>query len=252
VYKILANTLFLGKDLIYMPTCHSTNDIALDLVSKYDKKEGTLVVTDKQLKGRGQRGNEWQSQGGQNLTFSVVLKPNFVRADEQFYLNMMVSLAIYDAIDEVIPEAAKIKWPNDILVEQKKVCGVLIENTLTGQRIGSSVVGIGLNVNQEHFAIAQAASLSKFAGKQLSLTNLLERIILHMEAYYLLLKKGDKATIKDKYCQVLYGFGHSVKLHTEHDFLGVIKDVDSLGRIIVDEDGAKRTFDFKEVKFVLS
>jgi len=252
VYKILANTLFLGKDLIYMPTCHSTNDIAMDLVSKYDKKEGTLVVTDRQLKGRGQRGNEWQSQGGQNLTFSVVLKPNFVKADEQFYLNMMVSLAIHDAINEVLPEAAKIKWPNDILVDQKKVCGVLIENTLSGQCIGTSVVGIGLNVNQERFELPYAASLSNFAGKKLSLTGLLERIILHMEAHYLLLKKGDKATIKDKYCQVLYGFGHPVKLHTEYDFHGVIKDVDSLGRIIVDTDGEKRTFDFKSVKFVLS
>ena len=253
MYKILASTLFLGKELIYMPTCHSTNDIAQELVSKYDKSEGIIVITDEQTKGRGQRGNAWLSNKGENLTFSIVLKPTFLKASRQFYLNMISSLAVADALNMIMEkDSALVKWPNDILINRMKLCGILIENTISGSRINNSIVGIGLNVNQQSFQTDNATSLRNVEESQWAISAVLEKVVLCLEGYYLLLKTGNYALIKEKYCQQLYGFDYPVKLFSEHEFFGQITDISEEGRLTVVEDRVKHVFDFKEVSFVLS
>ena len=111
-----------------MPECHSTNSLLLDLTRKISQPEGTIVITKQQSRGRGQHGNSWESEPGKNLTLSLLLKPNFLAVKQQFYLTMAFSLGVCDFLTERSIGNVKIKWPNDILVNERKVAGILIEN----------------------------------------------------------------------------------------------------------------------------
>jgi BirA family biotin operon repressor/biotin-[acetyl-CoA-carboxylase] ligase len=115
MYKILANTIFLGKDVLFLPECHSTNDIALQRIRQGNAKEGSIIICEHQTQGKGQRGNTWEAEKGSNLTFSLVLQPDFLDLSEQFYLNMMVSNAIRRLLHDYVP-SLKVKWPNDLVV----------------------------------------------------------------------------------------------------------------------------------------
>ena len=156
MYKIYPKTLFVGQIIQYLPSCQSTNDEASALIAQADPVEGTIVVTDHQMAGRGQRGNQWEAQAGQNLTCSLVLKPTFLSANEQFWLNIAISLGIYDGLQPLLGEALRIKWPNDIYVGDQKAGGILVENILQGYSMAWSVVGLGINVNQSDFCSSTA------------------------------------------------------------------------------------------------
>ena len=134
MYKILANPSFRTNLAHYLPSCHSTNEIAQNLLQG-TVEEGTIVITDHQFEGKGQRGNVWQSEPFANLTFSMILKPDFLKAREQFGLTMSVSLGIKSVLEQYLPGPVQIKWPNDILFRQKKIAGILIENNLRGQEL---------------------------------------------------------------------------------------------------------------------
>src|SRR5690606_3030658 len=117
----------------FLPECHSTNDIALNLVRQREANEGSIVITDHQTKGKGQRGNTWKSQPGQNLMFSLVFRPDFMDISEQFYLNMAVSNSIRRLLQDYVPNI-EVKWPNDLIVSDfGKMGGILIENTFSGK-----------------------------------------------------------------------------------------------------------------------
>src|SRR5690554_4031443 len=161
MHKILANTMFLGKDILYLPVCHSTNDVAKDKLKEKEAAEGSIIITDQQTNGRGQRGNQWHSEPGMNLTFSLILSPKFLDPSELFGLNMAVALGIREALAQYI-SGVMVKWPNDIVHKEKgKLGGILIENSLKGQKIESSIVGVGLNINQVEFPLSQATSLAQ-------------------------------------------------------------------------------------------
>lgn len=253
MYKILASTLFLGKEVIYMPSCHSTNDLATDYVRKGDKKEGIIFITDNQTKGKGQRGNTWQSEQNKNLTFSIYLKPDRLPIAKQFYLNMVASLAVAQTIRYYLPESnVKVKWPNDVLVANKKISGILIENSLSGTAINSAVIGIGLNVNQKAFGPTRASSLMLESSKEFFLPSVLERLVNALEANYLLLKSGQFEQLKNEYLAMLYGYQRKVRLRAEHEFDGSIVDLEENGLLHVLSDHQRYVFDFKEVSFLLS
>ena len=120
MYKSLAKTLFVGKNLIFLTTCHSTNEEAADRVRKGRQVEGTIIITDNQTRGRGQQSNRWWSEPGKNLTFSLILHPKELLVEEQFLLNTVTSLAITDVLDLLFPGAV-VKWPNDIYVKDEKL-----------------------------------------------------------------------------------------------------------------------------------
>ena len=164
----------------WLDSCASTNSV---LAGCADAPAGLVIATREQTAGRGQRGNTWEAQPGANLTFSLLLRPAAIPAARQFELSMIVSLAIVDTVDAVLEDAgcplrAEIKWPNDIYVADRKICGILIENTLTGRSIDRSIVGIGLNVNQTVFLsdAPNPASLCGFTGRAYMLEPLLERL----------------------------------------------------------------------------
>jgi len=188
VYKIPAKTLFAGKNLVYVPQCHSTNTLAAALGEKIGTPEGTVVITDHQTAGRGQRGKTWEAEPGKNLTFSLILKPYFLAAKDQFQLNEAISVGIARYIASRVVHNVAIKWPNDILVQDKKVCGILIENHLHSESIGCSIVGIGLNINQQSFAETNAESIGMITGLDYHLRDEFEALLHALEACYLELK----------------------------------------------------------------
>ncbi len=252
MYKILANTIFLGKDVHFLPDCHSTNDIALQMVRKSQAKEGTIVICGHQMSGKGQRGNVWVSEPGKNLTMSLVLKPDFLDISEQFFLNMSIAIGIRNFLDDYIPNA-KVKWPNDIVVPGfGKIGGVLIENILTGSSWEYSVVGIGINVNQISFSNPKATSMVKISQNNFDLNELFRLIITRIEQSYLKLKKGKIQEIRREYLSHLYLLNQKAAFESDgKEFLGEIQGVDDSGKLqIADEARGVREFDLKEVVFL--
>jgi BirA family transcriptional regulator, biotin operon repressor / biotin---[acetyl-CoA-carboxylase] ligase len=249
LYKIPANTLFVGKKLVYVPECHSTNTLAIELSQLGSVVEGTLIITGNQFSGRGQRGNQWISEPGKNLTFSLILKPNFLKPEHQFRLTQMVSLAVADYASGKI-RGVKIKWPNDVLVNNKKTCGILIENSISSERIQTSVVGVGLNVNQLEFAGNRGTSLKNETGFDFDLQIELNDLLHNIEVRYLQLREGKIEKLSDDYLNNLYRKGehHSFRIG-ETQKQGVIEGVDQRGRLVVSFDDIKQEFDLKEISF---
>ncbi|MGW8121239.1 biotin--[acetyl-CoA-carboxylase] ligase [Roseivirga echinicomitans] len=234
-----------------MPSCHSTNDIALQILKKPDTHEGLVVITDHQTAGRGQRGNDWKSGLGTNLTLSIVLKPSFLQASDQFYFNMVASLAVLRMLNKCAEgEDIKVKWPNDVLLKEKKVAGILIENTLQRSAIQWSVMGIGVNVNQQDLGIGKATSLFTVTNVVYELPVLFELLIESLEYYYLKLKFGKRDELKSEYLQHLFGFHEFRKYRGEHLFDGKIIDVAESGRLVMETNRGIQSFDFKEVEFL--
>ncbi|TFV94416.1 biotin--[acetyl-CoA-carboxylase] ligase [Algoriphagus kandeliae] len=251
MHKILANTLFLGKDIQFLPECHSTNDIAFQLVRDGRAIEGTLVVCDYQKAGKGQRGNTWESGPGLNLTFSLILKPDFLDISEQFYLNMAVSCAIRKVLVEYFP-LIKTKWPNDVIVPQRgKLGGILIENSVGKSGWEVAVVGIGLNINQTEFGNSKAVSLKSLTGTDFSKEEILRQLVTQIEQYYLLLKKKKWAFIEQEYQQNLFLFQQAAEYTVgEEKFIGKIIGLKPSGQLVLEaSDQDIKVFDFQTIRF---
>ena len=133
------------KNIIKKNQISSTNTVAIELLKKEELPEGTIIWADEQTKGRGQRGNSWESEPGTNLTISIILFPHFLKAEDQFLLSKVTSLAITDYLANRFNQVT-IKWPNDIYVANDKIAGILIENSIIGSSFEYAVIGIGLNI----------------------------------------------------------------------------------------------------------
>ncbi len=253
MYKILANTIFLGKDIHFLPECHSTNDRALELVKNRQAIEGSIIVTAHQTKGKGQRGNVWYSRKDENLTFSMVLRPKFLDISEQFFLNMMISNAIQEALSEYLPEL-KVKWPNDLLVpDEGKLCGILIENVVSQEGWDYAVVGIGINVNQTEELMPTGTSMKAITGFNFDLEELFKLIITQIEQGYIRLKKSGPEKTLNQYHQHLFGFQQWRNFETGGEaFEGKILGVSLDGKLKVEfRDGDETLFDLKELRFLM-
>ncbi|PZX59269.1 BirA family biotin operon repressor/biotin-[acetyl-CoA-carboxylase] ligase [Algoriphagus ratkowskyi] len=252
MYKILANTIFFGKDVHFLSECHSTNDIALNLVRQFQVGEGSIVICDNQTKGKGQRGNFWQSEAGQNLTFSLVLRPDFLDISEQFYLNMTVSNSLRRLLQDYVPQL-EVKWPNDLIVPgYGKMGGILIENTFSGKEWEFAVVGIGLNINQLSFDSETAVSLKSITGSQFELEELFRLLITQLEQGYIQLKKGKLQEIKSEYLMNLHRRDSWSKYSAnEEQFSGKIVGISAGGKLEIElKDGEIEVFDLKEISFL--
>jgi len=243
------HTLFVGQKLTYLSVCQSTNDIANQLSTQNQAIEGQVVWTSHQTKGRGQRGNTWEAQADQNLTFSLILMPTFLDASQQFRLHILTSLAILDSLKNFAN--FKIKWPNDIYFQDSKIGGILIENTLQATKIKNSVIGIGLNIHQTEFETSTATSLSKKKKKKYELPKLLATILENIEKRYLQLRAGDFENMKMSYLQEMYRYqeNHLFKSDAEV-FWGQIVGIDQNGKLAIHVDKNIRYFDFKEISFL--
>ncbi|AUD03583.1 biotin--[acetyl-CoA-carboxylase] ligase [Spirosoma pollinicola] len=252
MYKIYPKTLFIGQIIQYLPSCQSTNDEAATLIAQSDPNKGLVVITDNQTAGRGQRGNQWEAKAGENLTFSLILKPGFLMATDQFWLNMAISLGIYDTLQPLLGHSLRIKWPNDIYAGDLKLGGILIENTLHGYSIAWSVAGIGLNVNQTEFGYSTATSLQHESPlpNTYDLPGLLSRLCETVEQRYLQLLSGQRETLKISYLQILYRYQEEHSFDSDgQSFRGTICGIDTTGRLAISVNGEVRYFGFKEVSF---
>jgi BirA family biotin operon repressor/biotin-[acetyl-CoA-carboxylase] ligase len=251
MYKILANTLFLGKDIHFLPDCHSTNDMALQALRQSQAAEGSIFITNHQTRGKGQRGNSWETKPGENLTFSLVLQPRFLDLSEQFVLNMAISNAIRRCIQEYIP-GLMVKWPNDLVVPGfGKLGGILIENLVGSSGWDYAVVGIGINVNQNQFTSPKATSLSLVTGNSFPLQELFRLMITHVEQVYISLKKGKFAEIRAEYLRHLYLFEEQAIFKVgEESLAGKIIGLSPSGNLLLElTNGQQRSFDIKEIAF---
>lgn len=251
MYKIPANTLFVGKMVEYVPSCHSTNDSARHLLEKTAIPEGFVLITDNQTKGRGQRGNIWSSEAGKNLTFSIIVRPNFLKITDQFDLNIIASLAVRNAVADLLPQKkCEVKWPNDVFIGKKKVCGILIENLVKGSRLDYVIIGIGLNVNQKIFSLPRATSIANELGDEIELQQIFNTVLYHFETLYLKLKSGYEQVIREQYLQNLLGFKTPRRFRSEFEFTGEIVDVEDSGKLKVKTSRGIEFFDFKEIEFI--
>ncbi len=211
--------------------------------------EGIRAVwADYQTHGRGQGGNHWESERGQNLTCSVLLQPADIPAHAQFRISMAVALAVVDALKPYAGEELSVKWPNDIYWRDRKLAGILIENRLQGNRIEESIVGIGINVNQRQFRsdAPNPVSLWQITGRETPREDLLEDLLQRIPVYL-------GQDLKARYMQALY---RREGLHPYRDCQGTfqasVADVEDDGHLVLqDSQGHQRRYAFKEVAFVI-
>ncbi len=248
------NTLFIGKVVIHLPRLDSTNKFAIDFISKNKPSEGTVISTDNQQEGRGQIGSVWESQAYKNITLSVILYPKFLNVREQFALNRISSIAVFRLIKEYLPKKeVKIKWPNDIYVGHRKIAGILIQNAIHGQGIQSSVIGLGININQKRFYsnAPNPTSLQLESGENFKIKQLSAALCEYLEEAYLKLKQQQYEELDQFYQYHLYQRNVSCKFVTKDNeiFEGKIKGVDPSGRLCIKKSGELVYFNFKEVSF---
>jgi BirA family transcriptional regulator, biotin operon repressor / biotin---[acetyl-CoA-carboxylase] ligase len=243
----------IGQHTIRLEQTNSTNFYLQELVVAQRPPEGTMVVAKEQTQGRGQRDNKWESTGGENLTFSFVVYPGYLKADMQFMLSKFVALALLDTLTQYT-DNVKIKWPNDLLIGKKKIAGILIENKITGFSITTSVIGIGLNINQEAFPehLPMASSLKNESGQLYNLETILQQLIENLNKRYQQLKQSRFDILDADYLKSLYQ--HNVFANYQDSsriFSARIAAIDKDGRLcLVTENNEMLKFAFKEVHFL--
>lgn len=247
--------LFLGNHTIELKQVPSTNVFAADLIKNKPTlvTDGLVVVVENQTNGKGQRGASWKSMPGENLTFSVILKPALL-VEEQFLLSKMVALGIFDFLTNRGIKNVTIKWPNDIYVGKKKILGMLLENTLRNSKIEYCIAGIGLNVNQVEFPkdLSQAISLQQITQQNYDLKKLLNEVLFFIEKRYLQLKTGKLTALNQDYLQHLLGYQKENSfIINQQKVSGKIVGVDKNGRLQVAINHQIQSFDLKTIQFCL-
>ena len=252
MHKIFAKPVFLGKRVIFLPQCHSTNDELSRLQKEVKLPEGTIIYADHQTNGRGQRGNQWEAASGKNVLMSMLLKPKALPVKDQFYLNLIAGLAIKSLLEEKITgKEIKLKWPNDVLIDGRKISGILIESTIKGTSMDACVVGIGLNLNQEVFNVATATSLALEIGQPSDRYQFIEELVVSIEGWYLKLMNHKTRDVLQSYYDCLYWKDemHTFK-STNGTFKGMITGITDNGRLIIESDGKALIFGVQEVQFI--
>lgn len=247
-------TRIMQHQIVRLHAIDSTNNYANGQIREFDVPEGTVFLAYEQIAGRGQMKNFWESEPGQNLTFSLVLYPDFLEIRRQFMLSKVVTLGIYSALNKYV-DGLKIKWPNDIYVGNRKLGGILIENSIMYGLLKSSVIGVGLNVNQTEFRsnAPNPVSLQMLTNQHFDTDSVLTEILSGINYYYHLLSEAAYDEIDEQFTAVLYRFNEQHEFRSEDGiFEGKIIGVNEIGQLQIREtDGEVREFHFKEVEFLI-
>ena len=241
--------MLIGRKIIHLEETDSTNNYL-----KNNFENGLLVFANAQTSGRGQRENKWISETGKNILMSFGLVPENLNVDMQFFLSKAVSLAVFDFLSKYI-ESIKIKWPNDIYVKDKKIAGILIENSLKGSRISNIVAGIGININQDKFpaTIPNPISLKQITGLFYELENLQKELIKHLNIRLQQLVSAQYTKLTEDYLRHLYRYKtESLFLINGEKTKARIIDIAKNGSLILAfNDKEIKNFAFKELEFVI-
>jgi len=245
--------MIIGSRFIFKENLDSTNTYTYRLLQEDLLPEGTVVHTNFQSAGKGQKGHSWESEDGKNLLISIVLYPYQILPEDQFIISMTISLGICDFLGR-FAEDWKIKWPNDIYVANDKIAGILIENSISGNLIGSTIAGIGLNINQEEFLsdAPNPVSLRMLTGKTYDIGICLQQLVDKLDRRYKQLLSGKLSKIRTEYISSLYQFNEWHNYKTDSGMLyGRIISVTGSGRLqIKDSWNNIHEFSFREVDFM--
>ncbi|MBT2161845.1 biotin--[acetyl-CoA-carboxylase] ligase [Zobellia barbeyronii] len=241
-------------NIIKLDATDSTNAYLKRLLSDGLGADFTVITAKKQLKGKGQMGAKWESDSGKNLTFSVLRQDLGLSVTDYFVLNICVSLAVYKTLKAHQVPDLSIKWPNDILSGTSKICGILIENILSGNLINTAIIGIGLNVNQTFFGeLENASSLKLILGSNFDLDELLHEVVENLKSIFLESNTNSIENLWKAYEEVLFRKDKPSTFENKQNelFMGFIRGVSPTGRLqITLEDNVLKEFDIKEVKLL--
>jgi BirA family biotin operon repressor/biotin-[acetyl-CoA-carboxylase] ligase len=250
----MENLLFL-KNIKRYREVGSTNIAAEEWIVQESPPEGSAVVAKFQTNGAGMAGNTWESQHGKNLLISFVLYPHFLEASDQFLINKIVSLAVKECVRKfVMTPDITVKWPNDIYAGNRKIAGILSRNSISGNQIVYSIVGIGLNVNQEKFSsnIPNPSSFKMLTGQEFNLDDVMKDLGEKFAKYYQMLKNGNTGQIDALYLDALYKFNQPANFkHNDKRFNGIIRGVTRYGFLKIEVEAQIKEFDIKDVEFVI-
>lgn len=210
----LHNTQFTGKVFYVLSSLESTNSFALKLLSKGKPEEGTAILALHQQSGKGHFGKKWQGEKGLNIYLSIIYYPDFLKVSSNFDLSRCIALSVREFVTQLTDKKVCIKWPNDIYLDDKKVCGILIENGVMRENLTHSIIGIGINVNQTEFDsnIPNPVSMKQITGKHYDIMQLTKTLFSFIEKNYLRLKSGDANYIKENYERNLYQLNEKIRL----------------------------------------
>lgn len=236
----------------YFESLPSTNQYC-ELLDLSQVEEFACYCAYTQTHGIGQRGNHWEAEPRQNLTFTLVLHPEFLSVSHQFALTQVLSLGVAEWLQRQLPShKVYIKWPNDIYVEDNKICGILVSLRVQQEKIVSALCGIGLNLNQEQFSdwIPNPVSLKQLTSIQYSIESSLEEILASIQERYDQLRDG--ASLKEAYLSKLYRMQQMANYqYQERQIQATIQGVDKYGRLVLEyPDGTPLVCDLKEIKFL--
>jgi len=240
--------------IIKLDAIDSTNSYLRNLSTTELLEDYTVIMADMQTNGRGQMGTSWDSNASQNLTVSVFKEVGFLDFGNQYYLNIVVALSIVKLLNYLNIPKLSIKWPNDILSENKKICGILIENVIKQNVLSSSVIGIGLNVNQTEFIdLPKASSLKLIMGRSFNLEELLLVLISNLKRNFSVLEQGQFYGLKQEYEALLFKKNKPSTFRDEEGklFSGFISGVSQDGCLqVLLEDNDLRSFNLKEIELL--
>ncbi|MBK8698654.1 MAG: biotin--[acetyl-CoA-carboxylase] ligase [Saprospiraceae bacterium] len=251
---MLSSYTCFGKNHLHFEELESTNAYAAELLSKTSPMDGTAITADNQWGGRGQYDRKWLSEPHKNLTVSLIVYPSFLHISDQFYLSMAVALGIIDYVEAKLCRTAHIKWPNDIYVGDDKLGGILIVNQLQGSTLSSSILGIGLNINQNHFPeeVPNGTSFQRITGAQFDLHDELIQLCIHLEKRYNTdLRHKSHLGLHQAYEQKLYKKGENIQFMDSNSTnwcTGTIEGVSPEGFLLIRaREGTLRKFSLGEV-----
>lgn len=240
---------------LFFNVVDSTNEMAEKLLFTQKIEEFTVIFTDFQEKGRGVGLNIWQSEPAQNILMSIILQPDFLNPADQFLINKVVSLAVGKCLGKFLPTTEiKIKWPNDVYASNRKIAGILSKNIIMGDQFSSCIVGIGLNVNQMNFnpKLPNPVSMAQLAGSNFDREAVLNELINQIKAGYHVLRIGNIADIHQAYLSKLLNFSQpAVYKCRGQEFIGIIRDVDHFGHLVVESGGLTKKYDMKEIALII-
>tara|TARA_R110002051_G_scaffold10175_2_gene38536 strand:+ start:28759 stop:29487 length:729 start_codon:yes stop_codon:yes gene_type:complete len=239
--------------IVKLHTIDSTNDYLKALVKTERLKEDTVVWALEQTMGRGQMGTLWTAEAGKNLTFSIFRKVKRITIDQQFYVTMAASLAVKDVLQKLLIKNITVKWPNDIMSDKQKICGILIESVIKKGKLDALILGVGLNVNQTDFGdIPRATSIKAQTGIHFDLEEILNMLLTQFHHYVDLLLKEDLDVIKSDYETDLFRKNKpSTFVKNDQTFVGIIQGVTPHGKLLIlEEDEVLNEYDLKELQLL--
>lgn len=240
----------IGKHVLFLREVDSTNNYAAKLMEAGKLAHGTVILAERQTAGRGQRGNKWESNGGNQFIASVYLETAFLSVERLVCFNMAFTLAVRATIQAYLTDAVCIKWPNDILVANKKNAGILIETQFKAGKVNSAIAGVGINLYQEN-ELPSSIGWSQMRATVPEPFTVLTTFTANLNSYFIQLKQGKDHQIRAEYLKYLWMLNQpiTVKLTDGSELQGEIIGVNEVGDLMFQTNTAVKTFGIKEIQF---